>query len=341
MASNHGDSARAARHAQACLDVVTRWERADPSPEARYWVGIAHEIKGAQLLDSGDPDGAARELGESVAVLGALSAATPDNAPYRRELWMVEYRIALSHAGTGEGRIWELGTGDLDAADAAARAALSLAEQAAERDPADARTGFELVGILDLLATIVAQRDPAGALPTYQRARAIFAGLPADMRESPDARGYEWMAQCEMAVPLAVLGRRADALAASASGLAMADQLATAPDADLVARLGPSMCHFLGARARRALGDDGAAADLLDRTAGGLRPIIATHPATPIPYVGLTETLEMLAALRPAQRCGLLDEAAAAWRTWPGQPTPATQRMAAALDAALAGCPGR
>jgi hypothetical protein len=57
-----------------------------------------------------------------------------------------------------------------------------------------------------------------------------------------------------------------------------------------------------------------------------------------VPYVGLVEALGLLTALRPAQRCALLDEAAAAWRSWPGAPTPYTRRRQAELDAARAAC---
>src|SRR5262249_51982447 len=156
-------------------------------------------------------------------------------------------------------------------------------------------------------------------------ARAIFVSLPASARESAYARQFERLGACAMAVPLAASGRRAEALAAAEAGLAMAERDAATPGAALDARLGPWMCRFLGARARHTLGDDVSAAALLEETARALRPIVAARPATMVPYVGLTETLRLLAAIRPAAQCALLDEAAATWISWPGAPTPYTR----------------
>jgi len=79
---------------------------------------------------------------------------------------------------------------------------------------------------------------------------------------------------------------------------------------------------------------------LLGEAAAGLRAILAARPSTIVPYVGIVETLGLLASIRPAERCALLHEALVAWRAWPGTPTPYTSRRRAELDAAVAGCRG-
>jgi hypothetical protein len=192
---------------------------------------------------------------------------------------------------------------------------------------------------LDLLGRSVQERDAAEALRWFRRARAAFSAMPAPLRESGYARQFEWFGQCSMAVSFARQGQRSEALAAAHTGLGIAEKHAAAPSASFDARLAPWMCRFEAARARRALGDDAAAAALLEETAAGLRPVLARRPSTIVPYIGLVETLELLAALLPGQRCRWLDEASAAWRSWPGAPTPYTRRRAAELDAARAKCP--
>jgi hypothetical protein len=142
-----------------------------------------------------------------------------------------------------------------------------------------------------------------------------------------------------MAVSLAAQGRRADALAAASSGIALASFGAGDAAASLKDRMHPWMCRFQTARVWRALGDDATAARLLEETAAGLQPLLAPRPATLVPYVGLVETLELHAAIEPGRRCALLDGAAAAWRSWPGAPTPYTRQRNAELDAARTGCP--
>jgi hypothetical protein len=66
--------------------------------------------------------------------------------------------------------------------------------------------------------------------------------------------------------------------------------------------------------------------------------LLAARPSNLVPYEGLVEALSMLAPLRPVQRCASLDEAASVWRSWPGTPTPYTERRLAEIEAGRAGC---
>jgi hypothetical protein len=337
IAKEDNDAALASRHAAAGLDVATRWLRTAPPPDARYWFGLAREMAGGAHLLGGDPDAAASDYRDSAETFAALSAAEPENAPYRREVWYARVQLAMCLSGRGDAKIWQPAVGDRASAERALVEALPLAELHARRDPRDERAALELLYTHDAIAAEIAERDPAAALPHAERARAVFAGLPKQTRDAAFARQFEGLGRCAMALPLAKLGRRAEALAAIETGLSLAE-IGAAGGATLEERANPWMCRFDAARARRALGDGEAAAALLDGTAAPLRSVIATRPPTLMPYIGLVETLEMLAALQPARRCPLLDEAAAAWRSWPGTPTPYTERRRAEIEAARAGC---
>jgi eukaryotic-like serine/threonine-protein kinase len=339
VAIEDGDVAAAARYADAAREVAEQWERAAPSLEARYWLACGGEARGIAADVMGDPEKAVRDLGESIAILDRLVADRPEDAAYRRELWYVRSVLAAALSGAGDTRIWTPHVDDRTAAERELRSNLPIAERMAQLDPGDTRAALETVASLDELGAIVGERDPAAALLLFQRARAVFAGLSATARAEGYARQFERSGQCAMAVPLAKLGRRADALGATATGTSIAAQEAAAPSAALDARLAPWMCRFQAAMARHALGDEDAAAGLLEETAGGLRTILATRTATMFPYVGLVETLGLLGALRPTRRCVLLHEAAGAWRTRPAAETPYTTRRQAELDAAVAGCP--
>ena len=338
LALDDGDAALAVHLADACLDVATRWERAEPSPEARYWMGLGHSMRARAFVLAGDPERVASEIRESAAIFAILSVAEPENAPYRRETWLTHMTLATVFSGAGDAKLWIPRVEALTDAEGEARAALSLAEEQVRRDARDTRAALQLGVTLDLLSVIVAERDPAGALPSFDRARAVFAGLPRSIRDLRYARQFQWFGQCAMAVSLAKQGRRAEALAAITSGLDIAETDAAGAGASLDGRMSPSMCRFQAARTRRALGDDAAAVELLEQTAAALRALLAARPATLVPYLGLVETLEIEAALQPERRCALLDEAAAAWRSWPGTPTPYTRRRQAEIDAARADC---
>src|SRR5262249_542024 len=106
VAFEAGDIETAALHVQGQLDLATRWAHVDRSPEARYWLGISHDMKGIALALTGDPERAAREHREALAILAALSAEHPTHAAYRREAWFTRTLLAMSLAGGGDTRIW-------------------------------------------------------------------------------------------------------------------------------------------------------------------------------------------------------------------------------------------
>lgn len=339
IAAEDGDLVAAERYAKECLETATRWAAGSPSPEARYWVGIAHEAADKWRIPAADPDGAVLELDLARTIFTALAAEQPRNAAYRREIYVALCIAAADRSGIGNGTFWAPSIGDLPAAEAMLREAVVLSDQLVERDAKDNRAAQELAFVVDQLAATIAERDPAASLPFFERARGIVAALPTSAREAPYVRQFEWIGLCAMAVPLAKLGRRSEALAAIDRGLALTTGEAEAADARIEARLRPWMCRHQAARARHALGDTAASAQLLEETAAGLRLMIAPRPTIIVPYVGLVETLALLATIQPELRCALHGEAAAAWRSWPGAPTPYTRRRGAALDAALAACP--
>jgi hypothetical protein len=339
-AIDDGDGAAAARHARDALDVAERWGRAAPSPEARYWIACGHEALGIAANLVGDPDQAVREMRASIAIIEPLLAEHPEDASYRRELWYLHALTAAALWGAGDGRTWMANLGDRTEAERQLRQNVPLAERMAQQDPGDTRAALQIVTSLDTLGALVGERDPATALPMFQGARARFAALPASARAAGYARQFERSGLCAMTVSLAKQKRRADALAAADAGIAIAAQEASEPAAAFDARMAPWMCRFEAARARRALGDDADAAGLLDETAAGLRSILAVRPSTTAPYIGLVETLGLLASLRPPRRCALLGEALEVWRSWPGTPTAYTARRKVELETAVAGCRG-
>ena len=190
----------------------------------------------------------------------------------------------------------------------------------------------------DQLASIVGERDAASSLPLFRRARDVFEALPASFRDSAYASQFERYGLCAMAVSLAHVGRRGEALQVAERGIAVADRVAQMPNASVEDRLGPSMCRFQAARARRALGDKEEAVRLLDGVSAALEQLLAKQAANVVPYVGLTQARELVGALVPSRRCEELEKAAAVWSSWPGAPTPYLQGRREQLDAAVAAC---
>ena len=150
---------------------------------------------------------------------------------------------------------------------------------------------------------------------------------------------FEWFGQCAMAISQARLGHRAEAIEAMTRGMSLARLNAQLEGASFEDRLGPWMCRFQAARARRALEDMTEATQQLEEVARHLREVLATRPTTILPYVGLTDTQELLAETQPEQRCTHLGLAAAAWATWTGPSTPFVRQRQSRLQATLADCP--
>lgn len=334
-----GDIQLATRHSRRAAELNERWSRRDPSSlEARYWMGIDRSVEGTVAVLSGDPARGTLEFRAATAIFTELSAAQPDHLPFRRELWFSRTLTALSLSGQGDLKIWLPVTFDWAAAEAELRQTIPLAKRMVERDGHDVRAATQLVASLDELGAVVSRRDPKEALPLFEQARAIFAALPAATRTSEYARQYERSGQCAMAMTLARVGRRADALAAIETGLAIAKLDATAA-ASLYDRASPAMCRFQGAQSQHALGDDSAAIEMLQAAASDLRSLCAEKPSAILPYLGLVETLSLEASLRPADHCEMLAEAIAVWRSWPGVPTPYTHARQAQLTDLASDCP--
>jgi tetratricopeptide (TPR) repeat protein len=338
MATEDAAFEAARRDVDALLQLATRWYGARAAPEARYWIGVSHEAEGGIRSMTGDPDGAISEYRAAIQAFAALSAEHPENAAYRRELWFAHSILATSLSGVGDAKIWVPSLGDLHAAEREQREALSVAERLARRDTGDRRALLEMSEALDHLAALVGERDPAAALLLFRHAREAYAELPAPFRASAYAAQFERFGQCRMAVVLARLGRRAEAIEATERGLLVAAENARVEDASFEDRMGPWMCRYDAARARLALGDAAEAARLLGEVDAGLELVLASKPPNILPYVGRMDTLSLLAEIQAPQGCAHLKRASAAGAAWLGASTPYLKRRRDALDLAAAAC---
>ncbi|MEZ4450515.1 MAG: serine/threonine-protein kinase [Nannocystaceae bacterium] len=338
VAIDDGDLAAAAGHSDALLAVGARWEAAAGSHEARFWVGVAHEAASLWQSYAADPRAALAELDLALAVFRRLIDEAPQNVMFRRELWSALLRASAFHSGRDLRDLPVAHTGDLEAAEALLREALEIAERLARSDLLDTRAAQELALTLDLLAALVDARDPAAAAELFARASSIFAGLPAAVRDSASVRQLIAAGRCLAGVTLARLGRGDEAGQELAVGLDLAAQEAAVAHATVDVLILPAMCGVEAARARLALGDEEAAASLLEGAAADLRPLIDARPGLfPLRH-GRADALTRLAALR-VDACGsLLDAALATWRGWPGAPTEYTRAGEASIVAARAKC---
>jgi tetratricopeptide (TPR) repeat protein len=311
------------------------WARSRPSPEARYWIGVAHEMAGIVRSRSADAEAAVREYDQARAVFEMLLAEYPENAAYRRELSFATMRLAGLHSGVAETSIWEPNLGDLRGAEVLMRRSLRLRESQVLRDPEDQRAVVETANRFVQLAAIVAARAPRESMRLFERAVEVFSSLPSAVRQSGYSRQLEWFAHCSAAEPLARHGRRAEALAAIRQGLAIVEP--DAREAGFEKGLALLMCRYQVARARRTLGEAGVAEQLED-VATGLRRLIASQPSHVVPYIGLVQALELLAETRPRERCLLLQQVEATWKAWPQPPTSFTRLRHAEAERVLARC---
>jgi len=326
-------------HIDGLLELATRWSARDAAPQPRYWLGIAREARGGLFAVAGDPDSAVPELRAAASIFGALSAEHPENAPYRRETWFAHAAIATALAGVGDAKIWMPSVVDLAGAEAEQREALGISERIARRDTGDSRAALELATTIDVLAAIVSERDAGAAVPLFERARDLFAALPASFRASNYAAQFERFGQCAMAVSLATQKRRADAMRAIERGIAVATESSEAEGASFEDRLGPLMCRYQAARALLALGQVTEATGMLQQVSTGLGTVLAGRPKNVLPYVGLVDTLGILARVQPDRRCALLAQAAATLGGWPAAPTAYLGKRLAKLHQELGDCP--
>jgi hypothetical protein len=338
MDFRNGDAAAAEASARRFQAAAEAWLREAPSPEARYWSGVAHEVRAHAASLAGDPDLALEVLAQAREVFASLTAEYPHEEAYPRELAVTLMLAAQARTGTGNAGLWKPHVDDWPGAEAALREAEAIFGRRSREDPDDARAAIDWATTLTSLAAVVGRLDPIRSLAQFEEARAVFARLPSVIRDAGYARNQEWFTHCAMAEVLARAGRRDEALAAEAIGLAMVERINRQSEDNLEDRHALHACRFLGARARATLGEADGPARTLDEVARGLGELVATRPGAVTPYLGLVETLSLLAELRPQERCALLEEARTTWRGWPGTPTPFTRKRSAELEAAVAGC---
>jgi tRNA A-37 threonylcarbamoyl transferase component Bud32 len=333
-----GDVAAILQHAQASMELAAEWARVDPSAEPRYFVAVARNELGMAHYMTADPAAAVEDHRAAVATMHALAAAHPENAAYHREVFTSLLDLAIALAGSGDVELWYPNVGDQAAAEIALRQALALADAEAAKDPDDVRRLEDLAYPLSSLGALVATHDRPAGIAMLERARALYASLPPATRQSSFSLQNEWFVHCALAEPLALAGRRADAIATAREGSAIVEKLAASPNATNSQRLYVAMCGYQVARAQRALGNHRAGAETLERGVTVLAEMIRTRPSFVRAYIGLAESLELLAQLRPHERCQHIGRALASWRAWPGTPTSYTRRRESELERSLAGC---
>jgi len=280
-----------------------------------------------------DPDGAVASDRISLAELDKLSAEFPDDVRYTRERALMHWLLATAAGGIGDNWDWSAATGDRDAAEREARAAVDIAHQISARDPNDARALDDEATMTETLAAIVAERSPADGLPLFERSLALWDALPKTERTSHYAVILEFFAHCAMAEPLARVGRGVEASARNREGLAMLGH--EAADSVLEER---ANCMYHSARAEHALGHDEAAAKALDAVIAALAPDVTARSLKVSRYIGLARALELRARLVPAETCSARTRALAAWRAWPGRDTAFVRRVRAEAETAAGGC---
>jgi tetratricopeptide (TPR) repeat protein len=305
------DAATLLRSAQTMVDHGERWAGHDRAGEARYYLGVAYEVRGIAEEAVADPDAAVVDTERAIDIFRELVTADPDVAKYRRELAAsLSQRLAAYLQGFGNGMPWTPSVGDRDAGERVDLEALPILEQLVERDRANT------IAVVDLATTLVAHgdavigRDPASALAAYERALAAYAATPASARASGQLLAVEWEAHCAIADALARAGRPEAARAEMRDGEARA-----------AAASGPyflAKCRYRLARAELTLGDRSGARQLLEQAAGELRDVIAHDPADAVARSGLVATLEALMRIDAAECRDVL----AAWDGWPGATTP-------------------
>ena len=308
-------------------------QRDASSPEPRYWIGVSREASGGILVLTGNPDVAVTEIRAATEVFSTLSAEHPENAAYRRELWFARSITTMSLCGIGDAKIWVPSALDFAAAEREEREAVAVAEHLAKRDLGDTRAALELSESLDHVAAVMGERDPAAALPLFQRGREVFAALPPSFRSSGYATQFERFGRCAMAVSLAKQGRRAEALGEIEQGVRVALQNAQVDGASFEDQLGPWMCRYQAARARRALGDSAEAIGLLEAIAEGLGRCWRRARRTSCPTSGWSTPWGCSESRSPSAGAPA-SSAPGHLASWPGASTPYLRRRQAALDAA-------
>ena len=276
---------------------------------------------------AGDPRAAVTATREATAVYAQLIKEHPAVARYARERIYASFTRAIYENGRGDGRIWVPSLGDDAAAETTLREVLPAIERLAEQDSNDTGAQIGRAVVLTSLGLAVAARSPGGAVELYDRALVAYDHVPPSFRTTPAGRESEFLIHCAEADALATLGRPDDAWARLRRGLELAEASHT------------PVCKLLGGRALRRIGDREGAAALLDAVVAALRPRLDEPELTV--RIGLTEALGELAEVRPEQRCALVRDALAVWRSRPIETSYWRDREAALMAQVASGCPSR
>jgi non-specific serine/threonine protein kinase/serine/threonine-protein kinase len=331
--SQVGDLAGAQHAIDSELALAERWEQSASTPENRYWIAIAHENRASILRGpSGDSAGAVADIHTVLEIVEGLVAREPASASYRQEHAYALMLAGMYLGGVGDGEMWIANEGDR----AGAEEMLRRAEVELERLTQNTRDTHAQMIIADVdsaLGALVAEHDLAGGIAELERGRARFGALPAAVRGEAYVQQNEYLTRCALADVLARAGRADEAREEARVGLAMAEHGTRFQD-----RLHLESCRYLVGRAWHTLGDLTASQDLLEQVVVQLRELVAEQPAVVPPYVGLLDTLSLLAELRPTERCRLLAEAATIIHGWRGTQTEFLRKRDAQLTQFIASC---
>jgi hypothetical protein len=298
-AKEANDIVESARWATAGLELIGHWDAR--TPEASYFRAYFMLRQADTVARAGDPDLAADALRERVEIHASLAAEHPDEWKYQREQAFALLQLGVVLGGVGDARLWVADTGALAAAEDALRRAVEIFERHVADDPRDERAKMEFAILQTSLGLTVAKRSIREALPRFTEALTTWDLVPSNTRKASYVRENEFILHCAMAHALAAAGKRDDARRRAKHGR----QLAGGNEFNV------AMCRALVARMHRALGEPDQAVANLEAVADTLR-LRADEPDISA-LVGLVETLEQLAQLRPAEACRFYREAAGHW----------------------------
>jgi hypothetical protein len=303
------DGANPAREARELSATTAAWMRLAPSPEARYFEAVAHELAAEAALMMADTRGAKHEREAALRILRELMAEFPKRASYRREVWACSVNLAEGVLGNVDPDNNWLPT--TDEREDALRSLLEADREGAlmsERDPADIRTLNDRANVWMALGVLT------NDVELVERARATWLNVG-----EPDAA----RASCALA-PMLAKSHPARARRA------IDDARREIPHVPNM--LAGEQCDLQIARAQHALGDNAASASTRDALERALRARVAAQPANVSARIGLVETLLFAADLRPDARCEYFDRAIETWAGWPGEATEFTRSRVAALE---------
>ena len=320
------DLRRGERDIAAMKAFMQRWRASDNSPDARYWSGITSSIEARNRSWTADPDGALDADRAALAEFDRLAADFPNEVRYARERGMLNWIVGGALSGIGDNWEWTANVGDAAGGERAARQAVEIVHQIAERDSSDVRALYDEAAMVSTLAAVVAERSPAESIPLFERSLAIWDRVPADARALHYAIQLEFFAHCAMAVPLARLGQADAARAQSRRGFEI---LAAEPGDGLADER--AECAYATAHAEHELGNDSAAAARIDEIVKAYEPAIAARSLKISRYIGLVRALELREVVQPSQACAARAQIAATWQSWSGPETTFVRRMRQAV----------